>query len=137
MPLLNIDAPRLTMAHARWGIVTAGIAACLLIVALLSRYMTSFPVALFLLPVALFCIPLLLISEKQLLPIQLLFVACGGLAGCVAIPLVVHFDFSRFNSHLLGPIGLGMIIVAWPFIISIFAGCAFMIAKLCFSTLRV
>jgi hypothetical protein len=125
------------MAQARWGVVTAGIVSCLLIVLLLARYMSAFPIGMFLLPVALFSIPLLFISDGQIFPIQLLFVAVGGLAGCVAIPLVVYFDYSLFNSHLLGPIGLGMIFVVWPFIIAIFAGCAFFIGKICSSMLRV
>jgi len=125
------------MAHARWGVVTTGVVSCLLIVSLLSRYMTAFPLALLLLPVALFCIPLLFISDRQILPFQLLLVAVGGLVGCVAIPLVIHLHFSRFNSHLLGPISLGMIIVAWPFIISLLAVSGFLIGKLFSSTLRV
>ena len=133
-PVIN-DTSRLKIGHARWAVIGLGIVACLLTLLLLSRYLQYSVTGMFILPTALFCTPLLFIRDRQLLPIHLVFVAIGGLIGCIAIPLIVYLDYSRFNSRLLGPIGLGMILVAWPFIISIFACGDYFLGKI-FSSIQ-
>ena len=144
-------ARKFTMVHARWTVAGLGIASCLLIMALLSRYLQHSAAGIFLLPAALFCIALLFISNRHFAPPRLVFIALGGLTGCVGIPLIVYHDCYiavlasgawRFNapSGRYGlefveqdAIGFGLLIFAWPFVICILAGFGFILGKILFS----